>query len=62
MCSSDESECTLIVRYSQGLYPCDRRASISTHRTCFSEIDFTMVVNLTIPLEAQIDLILFIRF
>lgn len=33
----------------QGLYPCDRRESISTRRICFPEIDFTMVriVNLT---------------
>ncbi|RID52172.1 hypothetical protein BRARA_H02790 [Brassica rapa] len=27
----------------QGLYPCDRRESISTRRICFPEIDFTMV-------------------
>jgi len=53
MCSNDESKCTLTVRYSQGLYPCDRRASISTRRTFFPEIDFTMVVNLTVALEAH---------
>lgn len=35
--------------YPQGLYPCDRRESISTRRICFPDIDFTMVriVNLT---------------
>ncbi|CAH2035054.1 unnamed protein product [Thlaspi arvense] len=32
-----------LVFYSPGLYPCDRRKSISTYRTCFSEIDFTMI-------------------
>ncbi|KAH0921152.1 hypothetical protein HID58_021170 [Brassica napus] len=26
-----------------GLYPCDKRESISTYRTYFSEIDFTMI-------------------
>ncbi|CAH8311326.1 unnamed protein product [Eruca vesicaria subsp. sativa] len=32
-----------ICRERMGLYPCDRRESIDTHRTCFSEIDFTMI-------------------
>ncbi|XP_024009110.1 phosphoglycerate mutase-like protein isoform X2 [Eutrema salsugineum] len=32
-----------ICRERMGLYPCDRRERISTHRTCFSEIDFTMI-------------------
>ncbi|XP_010475852.1 PREDICTED: phosphoglycerate mutase-like protein 1 isoform X1 [Camelina sativa] len=30
-------------RERMGLYPCDRRASISTRRTCFPDIDFTMI-------------------
>ncbi|CAA0185107.1 Histidine phosphatase superfamily clade-1 [Arabidopsis suecica] len=32
-----------ICRERMGLYPCDRRASISTRRTFFPEIDFTMI-------------------
>ncbi|CAL9214356.1 unnamed protein product [Arabidopsis halleri] len=32
-----------ICRERMGLYPCDRRASITTRRTCFPEIDFTMI-------------------
>ncbi|CAN8311868.1 unnamed protein product [Cochlearia groenlandica] len=32
-----------ICRERMGLYPCDRRESISTQRLCFSEIDFTMI-------------------
>ncbi|KFK43293.1 hypothetical protein AALP_AA1G105100 [Arabis alpina] len=32
-----------ICRERMGLYPCDRRESINTHRSCFSEIDFTMI-------------------
>ncbi|KAL1214209.1 Phosphoglycerate mutase-like protein [Cardamine amara subsp. amara] len=32
-----------ICRERMGLYPCDRRASITTSRTCFPEIDFTMI-------------------
>ncbi|CAH8357800.1 unnamed protein product [Eruca vesicaria subsp. sativa] len=32
-----------ICRERMGLYPCDRRESISTRRICFPEIDFTMV-------------------
>ncbi|XP_056862036.1 phosphoglycerate mutase-like protein isoform X2 [Raphanus sativus] len=31
-----------ICRERMGLYPCDKRESIGTYRTCFSEIDFTM--------------------
>ncbi|WZY97358.1 hypothetical protein YC2023_069687 [Brassica napus] len=34
-----------ICRERMGLYPCDKRESISTYRTYFSEIDFTMVVK-----------------
>ncbi|XP_023644403.1 phosphoglycerate mutase-like protein isoform X2 [Capsella rubella] len=32
-----------ICRERMGLYPCDRRASISTHRICFPDIDFTEI-------------------
>ncbi|CAF2108013.1 unnamed protein product [Brassica oleracea var. botrytis] len=32
-----------LCRERMGLYPCDRRESISTRRICFPEIDFTMV-------------------
>ncbi|KAL0697534.1 hypothetical protein Bca4012_053656 [Brassica carinata] len=32
-----------LCRERMGLYPCDRRESISTRRNCFPEIDFTMV-------------------
>ncbi|KAH0877053.1 hypothetical protein HID58_064447 [Brassica napus] len=32
-----------ICRERMGLYPCDKRESIGTYRTCFSEIDFTMI-------------------
>uniref|UniRef100_A0A0D3DPL4 Phosphoglycerate mutase family protein n=1 Tax=Brassica oleracea var. oleracea TaxID=109376 RepID=A0A0D3DPL4_BRAOL len=32
-----------LCRERLGLYPCDRRENISTRRTCFQEIDFTMV-------------------
>ncbi|KAG2256887.1 hypothetical protein Bca52824_076181 [Brassica carinata] len=31
-----------LCRERLGLYPCDRRENISTRRTCFQEIDFTM--------------------
>ncbi|VVA90667.1 unnamed protein product [Arabis nemorensis] len=34
-----------ICRERMGRYPCDRRESISAHRTCFTEIDFTMIEN-----------------
>ncbi|XP_013639037.1 PREDICTED: phosphoglycerate mutase-like protein isoform X4 [Brassica oleracea var. oleracea] len=33
-----------ICRERMGLYPCDKRESIGTYRTCFSEVDFTMRV------------------
>ncbi|KAF8108034.1 hypothetical protein N665_0115s0046 [Sinapis alba] len=32
-----------LCRERMGLYPCDRRESISARRICFPEIDFTMV-------------------
>ncbi|CAN7040042.1 unnamed protein product [Brassica oleracea var. botrytis] len=32
-----------ICRERMGLYPCDKRESIGTYRTCFSEVDFTMI-------------------
>ncbi|KAG2267745.1 hypothetical protein Bca52824_062300 [Brassica carinata] len=32
-----------ICRERMGLYPCDKRESIGTHRTYFSEIDFSMI-------------------